>query len=48
MPDNDSNEEEILVEQVIMVDGKPTPVRDVIERIKKKARDGKQRDYAEG
>ena len=45
---NEVMDDEKLNQQVIMVHGKMMSVRDVLEEIKRKAKDKKNRDFAEG
>lgn len=45
---NDIMDEEEQDRQVIMAHGKPTPIKDVIKAIKKKAKDKRERSFSEG
>lgn len=45
---NDVMDDEVLMDQVILVNGKPTSIRDVLDAIKKKTKDKKGRSFSTG
>lgn len=45
---NDVMEDEEQGRQVMLVDGKPMLIRDILEKIKKKNKDKTEREFSEG